>query len=134
MNFFQPVQKLVTKTRQGAKVHRVYDRAQTPYQRLLATGVLSSERRQELEALYQRLNPLQLRRQIEGELERLWAFAAADPHRSPGPSEPAETPERRSSAHSTIAQLAQDRFGRPGPYLSTPSNRPPSPPSTGPRW
>ena len=40
VNFFQPVEKLVTKTRQGARTHRVYDRAQTPYQRLCATGVL----------------------------------------------------------------------------------------------
>jgi hypothetical protein len=29
-NFFQPVQKLLSKTRAGAKVRRVYDRAQTP--------------------------------------------------------------------------------------------------------
>jgi hypothetical protein len=30
VNFFQPVQKLVSKQRDGAHVHRVYDRAQTP--------------------------------------------------------------------------------------------------------
>jgi hypothetical protein len=32
VNFFQPVEKLVSKTRQGARSRRVYDRAQTPYQ------------------------------------------------------------------------------------------------------
>ncbi len=31
-NFFQPVTKLVAKTRHGAKVHKVYDTAQTPSQ------------------------------------------------------------------------------------------------------
>ena len=31
VNFFQPVEKLVTKHRTGARVHRVFDRAQTPY-------------------------------------------------------------------------------------------------------
>jgi hypothetical protein len=30
VNFFQPVEQLLTKTRQGARTHRVYDRAQTP--------------------------------------------------------------------------------------------------------
>ena len=30
VNFFQPVEKLVTKHRDGARVHRVFDRAQTP--------------------------------------------------------------------------------------------------------
>jgi len=30
VNFFQPAMKLVSKTRHGAKVHRVYDTALTP--------------------------------------------------------------------------------------------------------
>ena len=84
VNFFQPVEKLVTKTRQGARSRRVYDRAQTPYQRLCTTGVLSPETRRELEARYQSLNPLQLRRELERELDRLWALAAPDPRRAPG--------------------------------------------------
>jgi hypothetical protein len=81
INFFQPVEKLLTKTRTGARVHRVYDRAQTPYQRLCAAGVLAADARRELDRLYQSLNPLQLRRDLERELERLWALAAADPRR-----------------------------------------------------
>jgi hypothetical protein len=92
INFFQPVQKLVTKERRGPRVHRVYDRAQTPYQRLGATGVLSAARRQELEVLYQRLNPLQLRRQLEAALERLWSLAVLPPPAPPPPRENA--PER----------------------------------------
>jgi hypothetical protein len=87
VNFFQPVEKLVTKTRDGARTHRVYDRAQTPYQRLCATGVLAPETRRELEAFYQSLNPLQLRRQLERELDRLWALAAPDPQRVQGNTE-----------------------------------------------
>jgi hypothetical protein len=84
VNFFQPVEKLVTKSRDGARVHRVYDRAQTPYQRLCAAGVLAAEARRALEALYQSLNPLQLRRALERELDGLWALAAPDPRRPPG--------------------------------------------------
>jgi hypothetical protein len=82
VNFFQPVQKLGSKRRAGARVHRVFDRAQTPYQRLCASGVLSAPARAELEALYQRLNPLQLRRELDAALERLWTLAAPDPLRS----------------------------------------------------
>ena len=41
INFFQPVQKLVSKTRVGARAVRRYDRAQTPWQRLCAANVLS---------------------------------------------------------------------------------------------
>ena len=44
VNFFQPVLKLVGKSRQGAKVHKVYDTAQTPYQRLLRAEYSRSKR------------------------------------------------------------------------------------------
>lgn len=84
VNFFQPVEKLVTKTRQGARCRRVYDRAQTPYQRLCAAGGLSAAARHDLEALYQSLNPVQLRRTLERELDRLWTLAAPDPRRASG--------------------------------------------------
>lgn len=84
VNFFQPVEKLVTKHRTGARVHRVFDRAQTPYQRLCAAGVLTPLKRAELDALYQRLNPLQLQRDLEAALERLWTLAAPDPRRASG--------------------------------------------------
>jgi len=52
INFFQPVMKLMSKTRHGAKVHKVYDPARMPYQRLLESGVLTEARRQELAATY----------------------------------------------------------------------------------
>jgi len=75
VNFFQPVMKLVTKTRHGAKVHRVYDTAQTPYQRLLKSGVLPETKRQELSATYYHLNPTLLLKQINENLEYLWKLA-----------------------------------------------------------
>jgi hypothetical protein len=95
INFFQPVEKLLTKHRRGAHVHRVYDRAQTPYQRLCAAGVLTPDKRAELERLYQRLNPLRLRRDLETALDRLWALAAPAPPPAAGDTEVA-TPSRTS--------------------------------------
>jgi hypothetical protein len=75
LNFFQPVMKLVTKTRHGAKVHKVYDTARTPYRRLLEAGVLTEAKQQELVAMYYGLNPVSLLRQINENLEHLWALA-----------------------------------------------------------
>jgi hypothetical protein len=75
VNFFQPSMKLVSKTRHGARVHKVYDRAQTPYQRLLASGVLSEAKQRELAAVYHGLNPMLLLRQINESLESLWKLA-----------------------------------------------------------
>lgn len=52
MNFFQPTMKLCSKARYGAKVHKVYETAQTPYQRLLQPGVLGEFTRAEMAATY----------------------------------------------------------------------------------
>jgi len=75
INFFQPTMKLVSKTRFGSKVHKVYDTAQTPYQRLLRSGILSKTKKSELAATYDGLNPVQLRAQLDGNLEKLWRLA-----------------------------------------------------------
>lgn len=75
MNFFQPTMKLWHKTRHGAKVHKVYEKAQTPYQRLLQANILSKEKQAELAATYRGLNPVALLKQINGTLEQLWRLA-----------------------------------------------------------
>ena len=75
VNFFQPVMKLMAKTRHGAKVHKVYDRAWTPYQRLPEAGVLTEAKRQQLATSYHGLNPIALLRQINHNLERLRTLA-----------------------------------------------------------
>jgi hypothetical protein len=74
-NFFQPLRKLIAKVRRGARVTKRYDRAQTPYQRLLASGVLLDAQQQALAAVYRELNPLALRSQIQQALHRLWQLA-----------------------------------------------------------
>jgi hypothetical protein len=79
INFLQPTMKLMTKTRHGAKVYKIYDTAQTPYQRLLQSGVLAEGKKAELAASYRGLNPVLLLEQINGNLEQLWKLA--DHHR-----------------------------------------------------
>ncbi len=75
INFFQPTMKLVSKTRHGAKVNKVYDTARTPCQRLLEAGVLTEAKKQELAATYNGLNPVRLLKQINSNLEQLWQLA-----------------------------------------------------------
>jgi hypothetical protein len=75
INFFQPTMKLLSKTRHGARVHKVYDTARTPYQRLLDYGELTQAKRTELAAVYHGLNPVLLLSQINGHLEQLWKLA-----------------------------------------------------------
>jgi hypothetical protein len=63
-NYFQPVMKLVSKERIGAKVKKTYDRPQTPYRRLLSAPGITQQTRQRLQAEYATLNPAQLKREI----------------------------------------------------------------------
>ena len=82
INFFQPVMKLVSKRRHGARVHKVYDTAKTPYQRLLESGVLTPAKQAELSNIYRGLNPVLLRRQLKSHLEHLWKLADRPTHTS----------------------------------------------------
>jgi len=75
MNFFQPTMKLMSKTRHGAKANKVYDTARTPYQRLLEAGMFTEAKQQELAATYNGLNPVQLLKQLNSNLEQLWQMA-----------------------------------------------------------
>ena len=88
VNFFQPTEKLVAKTREGARTRRIYDRAQTPFQRVCAAGVLTAAQRESLTTLYHQINPLRLRRNLERALEQLWSLAAPPPGRAPVPAAP----------------------------------------------
>ena len=71
-NLFQPVLHLIGKGVVDGKVRRRWDRAQTPCQRLLASGVLSPEQKARLATLYAETNPRQLRKSIYQAIERLW--------------------------------------------------------------
>ncbi len=71
-NFFQPTMKLWSKSRQGGRVHKVYDIAQTPYQRLLRSGMLGEANKADLAATYGGLNPVRLLKEINAYLDQLW--------------------------------------------------------------
>ena len=74
-NFFQPSMKLTSKHRQGAKICKTYDEAQTPCYRLLKSGILSPSEKRELMVAFQSLNPVKLIKQINDNLKLLWAMA-----------------------------------------------------------
>lgn len=64
-NFFQPVIKLKEKIREKGRIHRQYEKAKTPYQRIIESVSLSEEKRKELTHLYLSLNPAELKRYID---------------------------------------------------------------------
>jgi len=64
VNFFQPVSKLTSKTRQGSKVAKKYDIAKTPYRRVLESEYINDRIKRDLKRRYESLNPAELKRKI----------------------------------------------------------------------
>lgn len=69
-NYLQPSVKLIEVKRDGAKVHKTYDAAQTPYRRLVAS-LTDKDALDELREYYLTLNPVLLRKEYEAHMARL---------------------------------------------------------------
>ena len=76
-NFFTPQQKLIEKTRDGARVSKRYDTAKTPFQRLAERADTDRVVIENLTGWYDRINPAQVRRDIAGAQQRLFAMSTA---------------------------------------------------------
>ena len=92
-NLFLPSVKLVRKVRVGARLRRVYDRPQPPFDRVRACPEADPVRVAQLETLRAQLDPFALAEAIDQQLSRLYALAhlRAAP-RSPAPRTPTARP------------------------------------------
>lgn len=70
-NFFYPTMKLKTKEKTGGKISKSYEKAKTPYQRVLESPTVLQDTKQKLTALYMTLNPLELQRNLQKKLTRI---------------------------------------------------------------
>jgi hypothetical protein len=72
VNFFQPVQKLISSGRMDGRFIKKYDVASTPYHRVLSSKDVSLEDKAHLMNLYVRLNPVTLKNTIDQNVAYLW--------------------------------------------------------------
>ncbi len=75
MNLYLPSVKRVKKVRVGSKVRRVYSPAQTPFERVLQSGQVDSQRVTELKKLRSTLDPFELTNSIDRKLESVYGLA-----------------------------------------------------------
>lgn len=71
-NYFLPNTKLIEKQRVDAKIIKKHDKAATPYQRLMKSKHISEEKKQELQKIYNTLNPFELRNNIKKKVDRIF--------------------------------------------------------------
>lgn len=74
-NFFQPSMKLREKRRESSRVHRSYESAQTPLQRLRAFNILSTEAAEKIDSIHQAIDPVRILKQIGSLQDALWRHA-----------------------------------------------------------
>jgi hypothetical protein len=75
MNLFQPSVKLLRKERVGSRLKRIYDRPQTPLDRLRASKQFARAQMTELLRLRAATDPFELAKTIDKKLERIAALA-----------------------------------------------------------
>lgn len=71
-NFFIPQVKLIEKIRVGAKYKRKHSKPMTPYHRLMECPQITEETKKKFTAIYESLNPFELKAGIERKLKRIW--------------------------------------------------------------
>ena len=73
VNFFLPIVKLQSKVREGNRTRKIYDKPQTPYQRLLQSATLTAVQKQALTKQYLQLDVVQLKQTIDQLIKGLTA-------------------------------------------------------------
>lgn len=75
MNLYLPSVKLVKKVRVGSKLRRVYSPAQTPFERVLASGRADARHTAKLKKLRSTLDPFELAQTIDRKLDKIYSLA-----------------------------------------------------------
>ena len=102
-NLFQPVMRLTRKTydRETQRVRRYWDTPRTPFERLLASGIMNVAVADQLQRLYDRTDPLTWRQELEADIRAIFALPSARAGQSEDvfatllPTHPMYTPTQR---------------------------------------
>jgi hypothetical protein len=88
-NYFLPSAKLMSKTRDGARVTKKHDEPKAPYQRLVNHEAVEATLKARLKGIRRTLNPAELRREITHWQERLTILT----------EKPSQTKQRKKQKH-----------------------------------
>lgn len=91
INFFQPSLKLAGKEREGGRVHRHYEQARTPYERILQSTEVGELSKAALAEQFRAQDPVALLAQIEVLQHEFWLTAVAPGRQAPQTTMQAES-------------------------------------------
>ena len=73
-NYFRPNTKLISKIRMNAKYRKIYQTPSTPYLKLMASEQINSEAKIKLATQYNKLDPFELKKQIEAQMKAIFKY------------------------------------------------------------
>jgi len=111
MNMLMPSVKLVKIIRRGSRRRKIYDKPQTPLDRLLASGTLDQKKSDELIAIRENLDPFALSKTIDKKLQLIWSLAnyRYQPAKSQNVSE--SKPDELSAVEKETLDAISQMFG-----------------------
>lgn len=77
-NHFIPKQKLLSKEKINSKYRKKYEKAKTPYKRIIESAHIDNEKKMELALLHQTLNPFELKKKIEKKLRKIFRYVTVN--------------------------------------------------------
>ncbi|MCS4058429.1 hypothetical protein [Salinibacter ruber] len=104
VNYFQPSMKLLSKRREGAKVKKTYDEAQTPCQRLLTNDRVSRPVKDQLRRRQKKLDRVALLQEIDRFGDELWPHA----YEPAAEQKPQDQPQDIHASKSDVAHLVKN--------------------------
>jgi hypothetical protein len=110
VNFFQPSVKLLSKERKEGRTTKRYDKAQTPYRRVLSSTAVGEDRKSQLRDFYERLDPVVILKELEYLQDRFWEYA----HKQASPASAIRMP----------SELISQGLNPPEPVVALPAPNP----------
>ena len=104
-NYFYPQQKLVSKTRVGAKVSKKYDTATTPHRRAERHDSVPEQDKAILADTYTAINPAAVQRQIQALTSELLTLTTSKA--APKTKAPVTAPATRASSDESTNQTSR---------------------------
>jgi len=108
MNLFQPSVKLKKVIRKGSRKQRLYDKPQTPLDRLLASNHLDKQPCEKLRSFRESMDPFSLSEKVNQKLQQIWEMAHYRYNPPKGEGKTNSQPEKLSVAEKeTLEDIAQ---------------------------
>jgi hypothetical protein len=127
-NHFYPQQKLISKIRDGAKITKKYDPAQTPYARAAAHPDVTAPPKHRLKTQHTSFNPAAVQRQIQALCTELLTLATTKGQPTTKPTITSLTPTDRAEHDNRPTPPHPKRPPRSSPRPPTSSSQPMPPP------